>query len=337
MSQAFLKSSLRPEDYWRAIVLYGRNVASYKFALARTLLDIKPRSGQIVKLEELAVPFSSHIRRHLASSPKQSTSSSSRFLECCVKANTGDVQESELIDTTTRLGFNNVIDAFHIVGRAELPTKFFSDERETSGGIRITDEFSLLTSSQQSDNLLTEVEARWNLVETAWNLSLPVSVITYDNDSENLVVDDSLRRRQSVTGAREALSGYQKGHCFYCFEPFSLIGTSRPDIDHFFPHLLKRQGMRWVDEIWNLVLACAKCNRGSQGKFENVPSLNLLSRLEQRNNFLIDSHHPLRETLMRQTGNSAADRADFLRVSYQAALTKLIHTWEPAESGLPVF
>ena len=31
-------------DHWRAIILFGRNVASYKFALAHTLLQTKHMS-----------------------------------------------------------------------------------------------------------------------------------------------------------------------------------------------------------------------------------------------------------------------------------------------------
>ena len=27
------------ENYWRAIILFGRNVASYKFALAKALIE----------------------------------------------------------------------------------------------------------------------------------------------------------------------------------------------------------------------------------------------------------------------------------------------------------
>ncbi len=37
-------------------------------------------------------------------------------------------------------------------------------------------------------------------------------------------------------------------------------------------------------------------------------ALRYLSRLERRNNYLIDSHHPLRETLRRQTGGSDVAR-----------------------------
>ena len=33
------------ESYWRSVILFGRNVASYKFALAKSLLEIAP-TGQ---------------------------------------------------------------------------------------------------------------------------------------------------------------------------------------------------------------------------------------------------------------------------------------------------
>ena len=51
----FVQPDLHVEDYWRGIVLFGRNVASYKFALAASLLELKPASGDLVRLEELAV------------------------------------------------------------------------------------------------------------------------------------------------------------------------------------------------------------------------------------------------------------------------------------------
>lgn len=49
------------ESYWRSVVLFGRNVASYKFALAESLLEIAPTGKTTVDLEELAVPFSRHL------------------------------------------------------------------------------------------------------------------------------------------------------------------------------------------------------------------------------------------------------------------------------------
>jgi hypothetical protein len=59
------------DDYWRGIILYGRNVASYKFALAKTLLDLRPVSGQLVKLTELAPVFAGHVAAHLLNADRQ--------------------------------------------------------------------------------------------------------------------------------------------------------------------------------------------------------------------------------------------------------------------------
>ena len=54
MAQPFIKYTPTADNYWRAIVLFGRNVATYKFALAQALLELRPASGQLVTLEELA-------------------------------------------------------------------------------------------------------------------------------------------------------------------------------------------------------------------------------------------------------------------------------------------
>ncbi len=50
MSVSFVSKEPLLEDYWRGIILLGRNVASYKFALANSLLELKPKSGQLIKL-----------------------------------------------------------------------------------------------------------------------------------------------------------------------------------------------------------------------------------------------------------------------------------------------
>ncbi len=68
-----------------------------------------------------------------------------------------------------------------------------------------------------------------------------------------------------------------------------------------------------ADGVWNLVLACRPCNRGERSKFAAVPAAGLVARLHERNTCLVDSHHPLRETIMLQTGAHAEARASFLR------------------------
>ncbi|MFT5275047.1 MAG: hypothetical protein ACI9J2_001582 [Saprospiraceae bacterium] len=110
------------------------------------------------------------------------------------------------------------------------------------------------------------------------------------------------------------------------------------EVDHFFPHTLKHHGFsNIVDGIWNLVLSCQDCNRGGGGKFASIPTIRLLGRLHTRNEFLISSHHPLKETLIQQTGHSEKIRTNFLNAFHAKAWAVLIHTWEAKEKYAPYF
>ena len=72
-----------------------------------------------------------------------------------------------------------MIDAFHVVHGGDIAVKFFTDERNGSDkGIRLTQDLFKLREQYQYRNLPTEVEARWRLVETAWELNLPRHVLT---------------------------------------------------------------------------------------------------------------------------------------------------------------
>lgn len=125
-------------DNFRGIVLFGRNVASYKFALARALIELAGQGKTRVSLSDLAVPFSAHLAAHLKEAPRQATSASSKFLDACRQYNEGTLTREGLIDATVRLGSNNVIDAFHVVAGQDVSDRFFIDERRTQGGIVLT-------------------------------------------------------------------------------------------------------------------------------------------------------------------------------------------------------
>ena len=136
------------------------------------------------------------------------------------------------------------------------------------------------------------------------------------------------------------MNGYQKGKCFYCFGDISVEATADDlaDVDHYFPHTLKPHGIGDViDGVWNLVLACQTCNRGTKGKFTQLPELTFLERLHRRNNFLIDSHHPLRETLIQQTGADELARRQFLQAMYHQSKELLVRNWKPEYEHEPAF
>lgn len=331
------------ENYWRAIILFGRNSASYKFALAKALVDLHSQGKTQITLDELAQPYAAHLCEHLKQHPKQGTSDQSTFLATLRKFNDGEISKEEMIAHTVRHGFANVLDAFHNVHGAEVDARFFIDERDENNSIQLTDTFMRLGEQQQFASLAQEAEARWCLVESAWenNLSRNLMLIEYEEDGRNLVGVNSLRRT-TVTSARPALNGYQKGRCFYCFRDISVVYGSDDlaDVDHFFPHMLKQcDNRKPIDGVANLVLACQDCNRGTEGKFDKLPSLGLLERLYSRNEYLITSHHPLRETLIAQTGNTADKRQSYLQDAYNCSTLYVGagRKWAPKQQGVAIF
>lgn len=85
------------ENYWRAIILFGRNVASYKFALAKTLYELRNHPQELIRMDELAPVFAKHITEHLKLCDRQATSGQSRFLDVCRSFNNGEIQESKFL------------------------------------------------------------------------------------------------------------------------------------------------------------------------------------------------------------------------------------------------
>jgi hypothetical protein len=179
-----------------------------------------------------------------------------------------------------------------------------------------------MLESTQHKNLPHEVEARWNLVETAWELGMASSMLSihHDPNEERLFAFTGNLRRKAVTSSRPALNGYQRGRCFYCGSPISIDVPVTADVDHVFPHTLKKAGgFDEVDRIWNLVLACRTCNRGQDGKFMSVPHEDFVRKLHLRNEYYIGSQHPLRETLIQQTGATELDRRGYISRFYNRA------------------
>ena len=347
------------ENYWRAIILFGKNTASYKFALAKSLIDVSlERQSDLITLDDLALPYALHLAEHLKHSPKQSTGRMGQFIQACQDYNAGKIDEDRLIQITKKEGFKYVLDAFHVVNTKAVTERFydvvneefFIDERKFNKGIRLTDNLFKLfyIYDNSAKDLNQETESRWNLVEKAWELNINKNLIAveFDQQTKQLFTQDAKHRRTNITTSRGALNGYQKSRCFYCFKEISISSDDDllADVDHFFPHLLKPDVANAgccrpvnVDGVWNLVLSCTECNRGESGKFAQVPSIELLERLHTRNEYLIGSHHPLRETLIMQTGTTERDRKYFLDKSYRFSKERLIHNWQPKPQGLSIF
>jgi hypothetical protein len=322
------------ESQWRAVILFGKNSATYKFAFAKSLLTLIEKEKTRISLEELAIPFANSIVSHLKDSDKQGNASSSKFLEGCRSYLNQSISNDDLYSLTERFGFVNVIDAFQNVNGGIIPNPFF--EKNYHNGrkeIIITDNLLKIKELFQYRNLEQEVEARWKLVETAWNLQINPNLleVKYDDEKSLFFIENNLMRRIDITSVRDSLNGYQKGKCFYSYQDISINRNDIDicEVDHFLPHINKKvhnENGANINGVWNLVLANSKVNLHKKAK---IPELRFLHRLFNRNEFYIESKHPLAETIINQTGSSKEIRRRFLEKQYNIALKYSIHQWKP--------
>jgi hypothetical protein len=335
---SFIDKNPSLETYWRAIILLGKNTASYKFAWAKTLLDTK-LNNSLVKIEDISLNYALNICEHLKKNNKQHTGLTNTFLEDCRKYNRNEITDEQLNVSSIKNGFNYVIDAFHNVVGDKVP--LFYENIKKDKAIKITDNFYRLLESNDKNNFFLEINSRWRLWETAISLDINPKLIeiSFDVNNEVLFTINNRCKRIDVTSSRDALNGYQKGKCFYCYNDIKIARNyeNSCDVDHFFPDKLKNFKIYNVDQVWNLVLSCKTCNRGSGGKFEKIAELNYLYLLNKRNNWYIESHHPLRETIIKQTGKSAEVRKDFLQNFYNNAVSIIPAKWKPQDINGEIF
>lgn len=341
----FLENDQSIESEFRSIYLFGRNVATYKFALGKTLLELGGNNKSFVSLEALSPIYAKYMLEHVQNGKRQVTSTSSKFINALELYNEKKLTWEQLLLVTEKVGFKNVIDAFHNIPNGNLDELFF--EKSIQGrtlGITLTDNAYLLNESNQKNNMLNEIEGRWNLVENAWTEKNPYLEVKYDGNLEQLFFLKSTtpegylnsHERINLTAVRKPLNGYQKGKCFYCFKSIAIESgnLNTCDVDHFIPLSIQYSSTQDLDlnGIWNLVLACQDCNRGeNNGKFARVPHDTLLERLFERNEYFIGSNHPLKETIIMKTGINSIFRAEFLRIIYNYAASIKGSGWLPKE------
>jgi 5-methylcytosine-specific restriction endonuclease McrA len=330
----FSSADEEKENYWRGIILRGANVATYKFALGKALLDLKVENKTIVNLDDLAKPFSKYICEHSASGKSQCTNQRSSFLDAINAFNRGLISYDQLINETKRNGFRYVLDAFHVLpGKGSVAERFYEiDGAGMKRKLILTDNLFHLFESDQFDNLKNETESRWLLVEDAWtfgtgSINQPV---LYDIDTSRLYAEERTTYRRNLAFARSSLIGYQKGKCFYCAKSIYSGDEISCDVDHFLPFALRyKEDMLKFDlnGVWNLVLACSDCN---SDKSDSVPEKKYLERLKTRNNYLISSHHPLSNTLLNQTSSDEKERNSILEKLHSYAYAHQMIYWKPS-------
>lgn len=325
-----------PELYFRSLILYGQNVATYKFALGQSILALASDGRTVIHLDDLAQEFSANMVAHVATGKSQCTNANSSYIDACLAYHQGDITHDNLIRETKSKGFRYVLDAFHVLPSGVVAEPFYAlDGKGVNRSLILTENLLSLCEDIQFVNLSPEIEARWKLIEDTWthNRGVQFDHIQYEIDTQMLIVESRTTYRRDLSKARDSLSGYQRGKCFYCFSDIFVDDVNTCEVDHFLPFHL-RYKIPWdLNGVWNLVLACDSCNRGpGTGKFGYLPDKRLLSRLIRRNNYLVNSHHPLSNTLIAQTGVSDQERSTFLSTAYNLASTFLNDVWSPKET-----
>jgi len=111
------------KDYWKALILYGLNQATYKIALGKTLLNLCDQGYTDVPWDVLSKEFLQQYIHRLTTGealPQQSIPARRTRMEQIVSAYKSDKLSfdgaiSEVGDTA----FNDVIHRFHNLGRDE--------------------------------------------------------------------------------------------------------------------------------------------------------------------------------------------------------------------------
>lgn len=309
MTVEFYRVEPSARTSWRLAVLMGANTRTYKFALGSALLEYAARDRTEVTLDELAVPYAMGLVTHLAEAPQAPPGpplGESDFLTVAQR----EAEESiglghpteRLLHAAVHSMPAMVMRKFHnLGGGSETAHRFY----ELAGSprqriVRLTPDLRWVARCEQAAGLRTELDARWNIVESSFAAGVGRSLIT-----EGVAVDwatmriTDKHRRRSVTGVADALIGFQHGRCLICTAPVTPDGKTA--VDHVFPHSLMRRfgGVSgWhgpdLDVIWNLAPAHETCN---SAKSDRLPTPGELHRLAQRNEAILQSPHPLRKTL----------------------------------------
>lgn len=308
-------STFSPKDYWRAIILYGLNTATYKIALARCLFQFAQAGKTGVLIPELAEAFFDVYQARLEQNrPQLDHPNRQTVMEQVVALyKLGKLSRSDAIDRVAAEAFNDVIPRFHHVYKAPVPTRFYE---YSSAGLVLTDAIFTVQAYPEREALLAELNARWDLLEAAFTIRRDQSVLV--TDIRALYLANGYERR-NITENRPVLNGYQQGRCFYC-------GEAMPDDAVAVDHVIPRQVLQH-DEIWNLVLAHAFCNTQ---KSDLVPDRHYLEKLIERNEHFIASNHPIKPKLIAQLGTQPDQRRRFVEKVYIDAKHVLgaRYTWE---------
>lgn len=299
------------QDVWRALILYGKNQSTYKMALGKILLDYSRQNREKVPLDDIAEDFFNLYSIRMKNGKPQGailgrkTIVEQEVIASAVKPN------SKTIDIIKKKSLlEMVLQKFHNLNQKPVGKKFYTISDDSSYLIleKNLADLPLVSNNQFLDS---EISSRWDLLEHAFENIHKVESLDVDEFCRRIVKKE---KRIPLTGLIETLEGYQQGRCFYCGEPLFEI-----EVDHVIPYSALKH-----NQIWNLVLAHSFCN---QNKSDNVPPLQFINNLIQRNEYFIASSHPIKNTIIELLGPTRSLREKNTLDSYKYAKGAIVRIW----------
>lgn len=297
-------SDFSTHDYWKALILYGLNAATYKIALGKTLLSLANSGQTNISWDTLSREFFLQYQQRLSQDspmPQQPTPSKQTVMERIVALHkSGRITIEDAIQHVGNDGLKYVIRLFDSLNNDEsFKGKFYRFDYGKE--LILTDELHTIAESSHGE-LEEELEARWGLLEGAF--SIQQHNFALSNDIRMIYLENSYRR-QNLTNNIPFLQGYQGNICFYCGEP---ISSGEIHVDHVLPRQVLLH-----DEIWNLVLSHSYCNLH---KSDKIVGDHYMRKLIARNENIIGSNHPWKKKIMESLGKTPDARRSTLQKHY---------------------
>ncbi|MBZ4320009.1 HNH endonuclease [Streptomyces huiliensis] len=325
-AESFYRTEPSEGAAWRLAILMGANTRTYKFALGSALLACAERGEDAAALRDVAAAYAMGVVGRPADARQASAGTADGDADFLAVAGR-EREESrrlgrpteELVDAAVRTMPGMVMRKFHnLRGSTEVPHRFYElTGRGTGRVVRFTPQLRRLVRNGQVSVLRAELEARWSIVESSFSAEVGRSLMAdgVRVDWDTLTLTDR-RRRRSVAGVGDALTGFQHGRCLICGDV--IAPEDGMAVDHVFPYALMRRfgGVSaWagpdLDVIWNLAPAHPRCNAAKSAR---LPTAAELAGLARRNEAIMDSPHPLKQTLkLTLTGAGVRGWPEFLR------------------------
>lgn len=186
--KVFLDTENTAVNTIRTLTLFGKNSATYKFALCHALMQQSATSE--LRYTELQEDFLTELVKHYRVNSHQFSrkeNALTRSIDHYLKTDQTTNDWEELNKSARKSMFNDVFRAYQNVGSGTIDKKYklFEDVSKEKRIVLTDNLLELLESEELKQTIEQENQARWNIVEEAWKSGLSPNLLQY-NDHDGL-------------------------------------------------------------------------------------------------------------------------------------------------------